>query len=241
GAEVAFGMRRVAEITARQWDRRPPTRVTIVVPAKDEGESIEQCLSSLLALDYDNYEIVAVDDRSSDQTGSIMDRLAERNPEKLKVIHVTQVPSGWLGKTHAMWKAAEAATGGWILFTDGDVLFRPDSMRRAVGYAEQTGADHLVLFPSLIMNGLGERMMLSSFQAMFTLWQRPWRVQDPNSRDFLGAGAFSLIHRDAYLAIGTYQALRLEVLDDMMLGKAVKNHGLTQHCVFGRDLIRLRW
>ena len=241
GAEVAFGMRRVAEITEPQWDLRASSRVTIVVPAKDEGENIEQCLSSLLALDYDNYEIVAVDDRSTDQTGAIMDQLAEQNPDKLKVIHVTQMPSGWLGKTHAMWKGAKAATGDWILFTDGDVLFRPDSLRRAVGYAEQTGADHLVVFPTLLMNGPGERMMLSSFQAMFTLWQRPWKVQDPNSRDFLGAGAFSLISREAYLEIGTYQALRLEVLDDMMLGRAVKDHGLTQHCVFGRDLIRLRW
>jgi glycosyltransferase involved in cell wall biosynthesis len=241
GVEVAFGIKRVAEITEPQWDRYPSSRVTIIVPAKDEGESIEQCLSSLLRLEYDSYEIVAVDDRSEDQTGAIMDRLAEQNPDRLKVIHLNEVPPGWLGKTHAMWKGAQDASSEWILFTDGDVLFRRDSLRRAVGYAEKTGADHLVLFPSLIMNGPGERMMLSSFQAMFSLWQRPWRVQDPKSRDYLGAGAFSLIRRDAYQQVGTYLALRLEVLDDMMLGKAVKDHGLTQHCVFGRDLIRLRW
>ena len=240
-AEVAFGMRRVAEITEPEWDRRPSSRVTIVVPAKDEQESIEQCLSSLLALEYHNCEIIAIDDRSSDQTGPIMDRLAGHEPARLKVIHVTEMPSGWLGKTHAMWKGAEAATGDWILFTDGDVVFGPDALRRAVTYAEKAGADHLVLFPTLIMKSPGERMILSSFQAMFTLWQRPWKVHDSKSNDYLGAGAFSLIRRDAYQEIGTYEALRLEVLDDMMLGKAVKEHGLTQHCVFGRDLIRLRW
>jgi glycosyltransferase involved in cell wall biosynthesis len=241
GLEVAFGMRRVAELTEPQWNQYPSSRITIVVPAKDEAESIEQCLSSLLALEYDKYEIVAIDDRSGDRTGEIMDRLAVQYPDRLKVIHVKEIPSQWLGKTHAMWKGAKAASGDWILFTDGDVLFHPDSLRRAVGYAEETGADHLVLFPTLIMNGPGERMMLSSFQAMFTLWQRPWKVPDPKSRDYVGAGAFSLIRRGAYQQIGTYQSLRLEVLDDMMLGKAVKDCGLTQHCVFGRDLIRLRW
>jgi len=241
GFEVAFGMRRVAELTDTRWDQHPASRVTVVVPAKDEAESIEQCLSSLLALEYETFEIVAIDDRSRDRTGEIMDRLAVQHPGRLKVIHVNEMPTQWLGKTHAMWKGAEAATGDWILFTDGDVLFRPDSLRRAVAYAEQTGADHLVLFPTLIMNGFGERMMLSSFQAMFSLWQRPWKVQDPKSRDYVGAGAFGMIRREAYQKIGTYESLRLEVLDDMMLGKAVKRCGLTQHCVFGRNLIRLRW
>ena len=241
GLEVAFGMRRVAELTEPRWDQHPSSRVTVVVPAKDEAESIEQCLSSLLALEYENFEIVAIDDRSRDRTGEIMDRLAGQHPDRLKVIHVNEIPTQWLGKTHAMWKGAEAASSDWILFTDGDVLFRPDSLRRAVAYAEQTGADHLVLFPTLIMNDFGERMMLSSFQAMFSLWQRPWKVQDPKSRDYVGAGAFGLIRREAYQEIGTYESLRLEVLDDMMLGKAVKHHGLIQHCVFGRDLIRLRW
>jgi cellulose synthase/poly-beta-1,6-N-acetylglucosamine synthase-like glycosyltransferase len=240
-AEAIIGLRNVADLSNPQWDKHPSSRLTIIVPAKDEGENIEQCLKSLLTLDYANYDIVAVDDRSVDQTGAIMDRLQSEHPEKLRVIHITEVPPGWLGKTHAMWKGAETSTGDWILFTDGDVLFRADTLRRTVAYAESAGADHLVLFPTLIMHGFGERMALSAVQAVFSLWQRPWKVQDPTAKDHVGAGAFNLIRRDAYEALGTYQALRLQVLDDIKLGKAIKDHGFTQHCVFGRDLVRVRW
>lgn len=240
-AEAIVGLRNVADLSNPQWDKHPSSRLTIIVPAKDEGENIEQCLKSLLALDYAYYDIVAVDDRSADQTGAIMDRLQSEHPEKLQVIHITEVPPGWLGKTHAMWKGAEASTGDWILFTDGDVLFRADALRRAVSYAESSGVDHLVLFPTLIMHGFGERMALSAVQAVFSLWQRPWKVQDPTAGDHVGAGAFNLIRRDAYEALGTYRALRLQVLDDIKLGKAIKQHGFTQHCAFGRDLVRVRW
>ena len=241
-AEAIVGMRKVADISEPHWEQYPSLRVTIVVPAKDEGENIEQCLKSLLALDYPNYEIVAVDDRSEDQTGAIMDRLHAKYPDKLKVIHITEVPPGWLGKTHAMWKgAAETSHSDWILFTDGDVFFRPDALRRSVAYAESSGANHLVIFPTLIMKGFGEQMALSAIQAVFSLWQRPWKVQDPTARDHVGAGAFNLVRRDSYHALGTYEALRLEVLDDIKLGKAIKDHGFTQHCVFGRDLVSVRW
>lgn len=240
-AEAIIGLRNVADLSKPYWDKRPSPRLTIIVPAKDEGENIEQCLSSLLELDYSNYEIVAVDDRSVDQTGAIMDRLQAQYPAKLKVIHISEVPSGWLGKTHAMWKAAEVSTSDWILFTDGDVFFRADSVRRSVTYAESAGADHLVLFPTLIMKGFGEQMALSAVQSVFSLWQRPWKVQDPAAKDHVGVGAFNLVRRDAYQTLGTYQALRLEVLDDIKLGKAVKDHGFTQHCAFGRDLVRVRW
>jgi glycosyltransferase involved in cell wall biosynthesis len=239
--ETWVGMSKVADISEPQWDKQVSSRVTVVVPAKDEAANIEQCLSSLLALDYPNYEIVAVDDRSEDLTGAIMERLRAEHPDKLKVIHISEVAPGWLGKTHAMWRAAEASTSDWILFTDGDVFFRPDALRRAVTYAEHTGADHLVLFPTLIMKGFGEQMVLSSVQSMFSLWQRPWKVQDPSTSDHVGAGAFNLIRRSAYKEVGTYKALRLEILDDMKLGKAIKDHGLTQHCVFGCDLVSVRW
>lgn len=240
-AEAMIGLRKVADISGPQWDKYLSPRLTIVVPAKDEGEDIEQCLRSLLALDYPNYEIVAVDDRSEDQTGAIMDRLHAQHPDKLRVIHITEVPPGWLGKTHAMWKGSETSRSDWILFTDGDVFFRADALRRAVAYAESAGADHLVLFPTLVMKGFGEQIALSAIQAVFSLWQRPWKVPDPTARDHVGAGAFSLIRHDAYEALGTYKALRLEVLDDIKLGKAIKDHGFTQRCVFGRDLVRVRW
>ena len=272
--EAALGMPSVADVSRPQWDRNPVSasrnpRVSIIVPARNEQETIEQALRSLLALDYDNYEVIAVNDRSTDRTGEIMERLAceklplmdeeQVHPRKsthhsnnrpevgrpalpvLRVIHQTELPPGWLGKTHAMWTAANRASGDWLLFTDADVLFKPDSLRRALAYAETERADHVVLFPRMIMKRPGEYMMIAFFQTMFMFGHRPWKVADPSTDDHMGVGAFNLVRRRVYEAVGTYEALRMEVLDDMKLGKVVKKAGFAQRNVFGGDLISIRW
>jgi len=265
--DAAIGMPSVADISRPEWDRDPVVasgdrlsanhfpanpayghpRVSIIVPARNEELDIEQSLTRLLELDYDNYEVIAVDDRSTDRTGEIMERVVgsqkpdNQNLPRLKVIHHRELPAGWLGKTHAMWTATNAASGDWILFTDADVLFKADSVRRAVAYAEAEKADHVVLFPQMIMKRPGEYMMIAFFQTMFVFGHRPWKVADPKSKDHMGVGAFNLIRRSVYDSVGTYEALRMEVLDDMKLGKVVKNAGFAQRNVFGGDLISIRW
>jgi glycosyltransferase involved in cell wall biosynthesis len=247
--DAALGMPSVADISQPEWDRKSTgdsvnLRVSIIVPARNEEEDIELSLTRLLELDYDNYEVIAVNDRSTDRTGEIMERVAE-NPVltsgRLRVIHHRELPAGWLGKTHAMWTATNEASGDWLLFTDADVLFKPDSVRRALAYAEAEKADHVVLFPRMIMKQPGEYMMIAFFQTMFVFGHRPWKVADPKSRDHMGVGAFNLIRQSVYEAVGTYKALRMEVLDDMKLGKVVKNAGYAQRNVFGGDLISIRW
>jgi cellulose synthase/poly-beta-1,6-N-acetylglucosamine synthase-like glycosyltransferase len=270
--DAALGMPSVADVSRPEWDRDPVSpagnpRVSIIVPARNEEESIEQALTTLLALDYDNYEVIAVNDRSTDSTGEIMERVAEGqsqnpklnqdqsqnphpvaksatrvgHPHVLRVIHHTELPAGWLGKTHAMWTAANQATGDWLLFTDADVLFKPESLRRALVYAESVPADHVVLFPRMIMKRPGEYMMIAFFQTMFMFGHRPWKVADPSTDDHMGVGAFNLVRRQVYDAVGTYERLRMEVLDDMKLGKVVKKAGFAQRNVFGGDLISIRW
>jgi len=252
--EAALGMPSVADVSRLEWDRNPVKpegnpRVSIIVPARNEEDSIEQALATLLALDYDNYEVIAVNDRSTDRTGEIMERVEQAHPSKtakggaarFKVIHHTELPAGWLGKTHAMWTAANQACGEWLLFTDADVLFKPDSLRRALAYAESVPADHVVLFPRMIMKRPGEYMMIAFFQTMFMFGHRPWKVADPSTDDHMGVGAFNLVRRRVYDAVGTYEALRMEVLDDMKLGKVVKKAGFAQCNVFGGDLISIRW
>lgn len=243
--DAALGMPHVADISGAEWNRTPAgnPRVTIIVPARNEADSIEETLHRLLALDYANYEVIAVDDRSTDATGATMDRMAA-SPEAhgiLQVLHIHDLPAGWMGKTHAMWTASQQATGDWLLFTDADVMFKPESLRRALTYAETERADHLVLFPQMVMKRPGERMMIAFFQSMFMFGHRPWKVADPKSRDHIGVGAFNLVRRSVYDSIGTYQALRMEVLDDMKLGKVIKNAGFRQRNVFGHDLISIRW
>lgn len=246
--DAALGMSKVADISRPEWDRKPATpngnpRVSIIVPARNEEEHIGPALTTLLKLDYDNYEVIAVNDRSTDRTGEVLNRIAS-TPEasgRLKAVHITELPPGWLGKVHAMWSAANQASGDWILFTDADVLFRPDVLTRALAYAEAEAADHVVLFPRMIMHNPGERMTIAFFQTLFVFGHRPWKVADPKTKDHMGVGAFNLIRRRVYDAVGTYQALRFEVLDDMKLGKIVKTAGYAQRNVYGADLISLRW
>ena len=244
--DAGLGMPHVADISRPEWDRElvvGEPRVSIVVPARNEEEHIREALKQLLDLDYSNYEVIAVNDRSTDRTGAIMDEIAAslEAQGKLKVIHVTELPPRWLGKTHAMWTAGQQATGDWLLFTDADVFFKPDALRRAIAYAEAENADHLVLLPRMIMKLPGESMMMAFFQALFVFGHRPWKVADPKTRDHIGVGAFNLVRRSTYEAIGTYQALRMEVLDDMKLGKVIKNAGFAPRVVFGDDLVSLRW
>ena len=244
--DAALGMPGVADVSRPEWDRNPVSpagnpRVSIIVPARNEEETVEQSLRSLLALDYDNFEVIAVNDRSTDHTGEIMDAIEKEFRPLIRVVHHNELPPGWLGKTHAMWTATNLATGEWVLFTDADVIFKPDSLRRALAYAEAEPADHVVLFPRMIMKTPGERMMIAFFQTLFMFGHRPWKVADPKADDHMGVGAFNLVRRRVYEAVGTYEALRMEVVDDMKLGKVVKNGGFAQRNVFGADLISIRW
>jgi glycosyltransferase involved in cell wall biosynthesis len=216
-------------------------RVSIVVPARNEEMMIEPAVRSLLALDYPDYELVVVDDRSDDHTGAILDRLKDEFGARLTVVHVRELPAGWLGKTHAMWKAAEQASGDWLLFSDADVVHAPEALRRAVAYAVQEQAAHMVLLPTMEMKSVGERMMISYFQAMFIFAHRPWKVRDPKSKDIMGVGAFNLVRRDAYEKIGTYRAMRLSVVDDMRLAEKIKEHGFASRVAFGEGMVTVRW
>jgi cellulose synthase/poly-beta-1,6-N-acetylglucosamine synthase-like glycosyltransferase len=243
--QAALHISSVADLTQPEWkapEGAALPSLTIVVPARNEEADIEPALRSILHLNYPNYKVVAVNDRSTDSTGEIMERLA-REPGaagKLRVLHVRDLPAGWLGKTHAMWLGAQGSSD-WILFTDADCVFSPDSARRALHYATKTGVDHLVLFPTAHLKTLGERMMISFPQAMASFAIRAWKIRDPKAKDHIGVGAFNLLRRPAYVAVGTYEKLRLEVVDDLKLGEAVKKAGLRQDVVFGPGLVSLRW
>ena len=246
--DAARGMRRIADIAAPQWNRHaePAPRVSIVVPARDEQEHVQAALASFAAQDYENLEIIAVDDRSRDATGEIMERAARaatvsRPGLRFEVIRIRELPAGWLGKTHAMWSGGERATGDWILFTDADVKLRADALRRAVVYAEEVKADHLVLFPTHALESIGERMALAGFAMLFVFGHRPWKVSDPKAKDSIGLGLFNLVRKSAYESIGSFRALRLEVVDDIELGELVKTCGFSQHSVLGPGLLLLHW
>src|ERR1051326_5150328 len=244
---AAIYSRHVADLTQPEFEPPPDAQfpsLTIVVPARNEAETIEPAMRSLFHLNYPDYQIIAVNDRSTDSTGEILEKLAAsaESGGRLRVLHVHELPLGWLGKTHAMWLGAQQgdrAVGGddWILFTDADCIFHPDCLRRALHYAVRTGAEHLVLMPTGIMHAWSERMMMSFPQVAGSLALRAWKVRDPNARDFVGAGAFNLVRRSAYNAVGTYQNMSMAVVDDLKLGQAVKQAGLRQDIVYGKNLV----
>src|SRR4051812_27154540 len=215
--EALFRMPSIPDIAQPEWGERlaDPPMVSVIVPARNEEEAIERCLRSLVAQTHPHLEIIAINDRSTDATGEIMDRVTAESDGRLRVIHIQLLPERWLGKTHAMWTAAAQAKGKWLLFTDGDIFFHPETLARAVNYCERIAADHLVIFPTPIMHGIGEHMMLAFFGVMATMALPPWRVAKRGAREHTGFCAFNFVRRSAYEAIGTYEELRLNVIDDL--------------------------
>ena len=215
-------------------------RVSLLFAARDEEEKLPLALATLLNIDYPNLEIVAANDRSTDGTAKILRDAASRDG-RLKVIGIEILPEGWLGKPHALQRAHEAASGEWILFTDADVRFQADAIRRAVTVAKAKKLDHLTLLTGVEMHGFWEKTILTFFGTGFHLATNPRAVSDPRSRAYLGIGAFQLVKRTAYEASGTHQRLAMEVLDDMKLGKMVKRAGFSSGVGIAQDFVTVRW
>ena len=214
--------------------------VSLVVPARDEGEKIEPALKSLLAIDYPRLEIIAVDDRSHDATGAVMDRLAAED-SRLRVFHLTDLPAGWLGKNNAMHQGAQIASGEWLLFTDGDIFFSPQTLRLAISYVESSGIDHLCMNPGLIPGGYWENAMTVCFGMLFFAAFKVCLIPTRWKGAYCGIGAFNLVRAAVYRDVGGFERLRLDVLDDVNLGWLVKQAGYRQQLLAGDDLIRVRW
>lgn len=215
-------------------------RISILFGARDEAEKLPPALATLLALDYPDYEIIAINDRSADATPQILDHAA-RQDARLKVVHITELPAGWLGKTHGLQRGYEVSNGEWLVFTDADVHFAPDLLRRAVGLARQRNLDHLTLLGLVEMHNFWERVILSFFAMGFHIYTDPARVSDPRSGRYIGVGAFQLVRREAYEKSGTHQRLAMEVVDDMKLGKIIKQAGFRSGVAVATEVLTLRW
>ncbi len=215
-------------------------RISLIFAALNEEEKLPAALATLIAIDYPNLEIIAVDDRSQDATPRILDDFASVHP-RLKVVHIKALPPDWLGKPHALQKAYEVSTGEWLLFTDADVRFQPDTLRRCATMLRFRNLDHLVLFIGMEMVGFWEKVIVSFFGMSFNLAIQPHRVTNPYSRAYVGVGAFQMARRFAYEACGTHRRLALEVLDDVKLGKILKLDGFRSGVAFAPDFVSVRW
>ena len=219
----------------------PPVRpkVTVVVPARDEAEKVGEALRSLARLDYPALEVIAVNDRSRDETAAILDRIAAEEP-RVRALHIAELPEGWLGKCHAMQAGANRAEGELLLFTDGDVVFAPETLRHAVRFLVGRRLDHLALMPGLVSGGYWEDAAKSYFAMLFLVGVKAWAAGSASKNIYVGIGACNLVRRAAYEGIGGHEALRLEVADDLMLGKRIKQAGYRQEALIASDHLRLR-
>ena len=241
GLRVAYGGMRLPWIKdfAAAPDAECP-RISILFAARDEEEKLPAALATLMEIDYPDLEVIAADDRSQDSTGCILDEFATAHP-RLRVVHITQLPSGWLGKPHALQKAYEASTGNWLLFTDADVRFKPDVLRRAITLTKARNLEHLTLMGDVEMVGFWETVLITFFAMAFHIATDPYRVASPNSRAYIGVGAFQLLKRAAYEDSGTHRRLAMEVVDDMKLGKIVKQSGFRSGAGIAQDFVVVRW
>lgn len=214
--------RKLAELPLAERAAWP--RLAIVAPASNEGRALESAMHKRMASDYPALEVVVVDDRSTDDTGDIADRLAREDP-RIRVIHNHELPEGWLGKLHALKLGIEATDAEWLLFSDADVEIAPGTLRRAVHHCLAEGWDVLAAMPTMKPAGLLVGAMHSVFLRVLFAAYRVKATEDPRSSYGMGVGAFTLVKRSAYLASPGFKAIKLEIADDLMLGRLLKRSG----------------
>jgi chlorobactene glucosyltransferase len=215
-------------------------RVSILVPARNEERRVlAACVRSILAQDYPSFEVVTVDDRSTDATPLILRGLAAADV-RLRVVAGTEPPRGWLGKPHALQQALDASRGEWVLATDADMIFHPSALRTAVAYAVERRSDALTLIPHFEAHTFWERVFVPTWGWGALVLFPPELVNRDGWPLALGLGGFFLIRRRALARVEGFAAVRADVLDDMRLAARLKASGGRLHAEYARALIRTR-
>ena len=218
-----------------------PLLVSILIPARNEAASIGRCLAGALAQSYSHYEVIVVDDGSTDATLQILTGLAAEHG-RLRVLRGRPLPPGWAGKCNACQQAADAARGRWLLFLDADTAPAPGLVAALMMHAERHGQDMLTIFPFLELGSFWERVVLPPFLALITAVFPPERQNAPDVRpdEVAANGQCILLRRSAYVGIGGHAAVRGEVLEDMRLAQALRAAGFRTGSASGLPFLRVR-
>jgi glycosyltransferase involved in cell wall biosynthesis len=231
-------LRRLDDVAAERNFPEPP--VSVIMPACNEEKNIEQAVLALLSQSYSNLEILVINDRSTDGTARILKRLQTGHP-RLLVHEITELPPGWMGKSHALAQGATLASGEYLLFTDADVIMEPTTISRAIRHMLNDGLDHMSLFFKNLGGGWLLNCLILEMALGLLVAFRPWRVRLPGSREFIGIGAFNLVKKTAYEQVGGHASIRLHPIDDLMLGKIIKEQGFRQDCLLGDSFVAVPW
>jgi cellulose synthase/poly-beta-1,6-N-acetylglucosamine synthase-like glycosyltransferase len=238
---LLINSRRVAFLknqTPLQANEQPA--VAVIIAVKDEEAEVEEALRSVCRLQYTNYRIVVINDRSVDKTPFILQEIAAHDP-RISLITIEELPQGWLGKNHALYKGYQSSSEEWMLFTDADVLFAPQALDKAMQYTLQNRLDHLTVLPEVTSRSSLFKSVMNTFALMLEVKLRPWDVSKPLSKASMGVGAFNLVKRTAYEKAGTHMAFSLRPDDDLKLGERVKAAGGRQAVMYGNGEIWLEW
>jgi glycosyltransferase involved in cell wall biosynthesis len=219
--------------------QEPLPRITIIIPAKDEGRRIGQCLASVLAQDYPAFDVLAVDDRSGDETGRVMDEMAAADP-RMKVLHIEELPAGWTGKNHALHRAAGQVGTPWLLFIDSDVILQPRAVSATLRVAMARRYDMLSLILKQETRGVWESALVplacAAFGSAFMMG-----LSNSNSNNlFFGNGQYMLFDRKAYDRIGGHEAVKTQYNEDMTLARIMKHANLRPRVAWGTELGSVR-
>ena len=223
---VAFQFRTAVKRTA--WKSPPPLdprgtwRLSVVIPARNEAADLGRSLETVLRQQGVELEVIVINDHSTDRTGAIADLQAALDP-RVTVIHDPELLPGWLGKSNAMQKGAARATGDFLLFSDADIMHQPTCFVTALAEMDRRGLDFLSLFPRMQCVSLWENIILPSLVGGMAMFATPG-IEDPDSPDALAAGAFLMIRASAFAAIGGFEPIKHEMLDDVALAKLLKRN-----------------
>lgn len=214
--------------------------VSVIIPACDEAPTIEAAMRSVLAQRYPALEVVAVDDRSTDGTGDVLDRLAA-NDARLRVVHVRELPDGWLGKLNALEHGVAACTGDWLLLADADVHLGPETLQKSLNYAELHAIDFISVLPEIASAGFWGDTVFNLACAGLCLTTRPWRIKRADTKNIAATGAFMLVRREAFQRTPGFEWLKLEVADDFGLCLMIKTFGGRCELLNGAGEVKLTW
>lgn len=234
------GVRRIPLLRDEPPVAAPAPGVSIVIAARDEERHIESAVRALLRVEYPDYELIVVNDRSGDRTAEILERLRAAE-SRLQVVTVRDLPAGWLGKNHALQLGASRAGKELLLFADGDVVMEPRAISKAVGLMLREEVDHLTVAPELLLPSWPLALVVNYLFTYGVIALRPWKAGDPDSAASAGIGAFNLVRASTYRTIGQHERIRLRPDDDLMLGKLIKRAGFRQLVALGLDEIRIEW
>ncbi len=224
-------------------DSAPKTElpgVSVIIPARNEQAQIRNALTTLLQSTGVRLELIAVNDRSTDRTGEIMDEVAATDP-RLRVVHVTELPVGWLGKNHAMHLGSQAASQELLLFTDGDILYEPRAIEAAVRHLQSEKLQHLCLLPKMIPGSVLENVLVCFFGLAFATGMQIYLIRTRWPLAYAGVGAFNLVNARFYSSLGGHEPIAMDVLDDVKLGKMIKKNGGASDFQMADDWLSVRW